>query len=183
MDGRRGWRQSGASCEHGRTREAAPCLHGSGDLVTEHHLQAANVTLGPIGDEDLVGGNAAIVQGLCNLAAECSHALLWAIARVALLGAEPARARDKAIEDMFRHRLRRVTDAQADDVGVRILLEECVAPPPNLWEEVARLQLLDVGVAAHCAHAHTATAWRAAQRRATPGEPRQADADSKHGVG
>ena len=43
-------------------------------------------------------------------------------------------AGDEAREDVRRHRLRRVADAERDDVGVRVGGEVRAPPPPNLGE-------------------------------------------------
>eukprot|EP00966_Prymnesium_polylepis_P274751 6348005-Prymnesium_polylepis.1 len=78
----------------------------------------ADVALGAVGDEDLVGRDLAVVQRRRDLLAQRALALLRAVARIGILRAEVGHALQQPGEDVVRHGLRGVADAQADDVGV-----------------------------------------------------------------
>mmetsp|Transcript_12091 Transcript_12091/g.38229 ORF Transcript_12091/g.38229 Transcript_12091/m.38229 type:complete len:386 (+) Transcript_12091:2028-3185(+) len=171
---------------HGRVNvhRVRRVLYCRDDRVAKHELQSADVALRAVRDEDLFGLNQPVVELARYLGAQVAHALLGAVAGVALLSAKPLRRTLQPAENVRRDRLRRVANAEADDgarIGVRG--EVRVAPAANLGEEVAGLELRHIWVALHangdvgCNHLRARHA-RDGGAHARPG-PRNRDGDER----
>mmetsp|Transcript_23618 Transcript_23618/g.51548 ORF Transcript_23618/g.51548 Transcript_23618/m.51548 type:complete len:504 (+) Transcript_23618:136-1647(+) len=142
----------GVARHHGgvHVRGVSRVLHRHADALAEHSLEAGDVALGAIGDEHIAVIDIAVsVEALVHRSAKRPLALLRAVSAVAVNGAETLRSLDEARDDGSRHGLGGVTDAQADDLGVGVLLQVLVTATPDLREQVPGLQLADVGVPAH----------------------------------
>jgi len=147
-------------------------LHRHGGARPEHHLEAADVALGPVGDEDLARlDRSPGVEALGDGLAQRGVALLGAVPGVAVGRAHARGARDEAGRDGRRDGLSRVADAEADDLGVGVLREVGGLAAVDLGEEIAGLELGDVGVAADGGgtEGDGATAGRAGRRRGAAG--------------
>ena len=112
--------------------------------ASEHHLDASNVALRPVADEDIGGTCVNVaVESLCDRFAQRSLSLFGAVSSVLAVSVERSESLgglDHAVDDRLWDGFGGIPDTETDDLRVWVRFEVFVTSSRDLGEQVSRLQ-------------------------------------------
>ena len=113
-------------------------LHGDAHSASEQKLYARNIAFCTVGYEHFIGFRNARIKGFGDFFAEFKKPLFVAVTRITFGSRKGARIVRHRVRNMRLERLRRIADAQTDELRIGVRSRVSFTPARNFGKEIAR---------------------------------------------